>query len=198
MKRNSDAAARAPRGRLGNVLLNLLITLIAGAVYFYVAIPAINLQAGEFYSFVFMLCMIYLLCALVTSGFRGKKGEKPFQRGQLKEYLTFIKQQCLPVGILLIAMVVVIVVGQIVSLPIFRAGAYRDLLTVENGEFTQDISQISFNEIPTLDGTPPTTWGTGRWAPSATWSVSLTTPTAPPRSTTRAGPCGWPPSPTPT
>ena len=151
MKRNSDAAARAPRGRLGNVLLNLLITLIAGAVYFYVAIPAINLQSGEFYSFVFMLCMIYLLCALVTSGFRGKKGEKPFQRGQLKEYLTFIKQQCLPVGILLIAMVDVIVVGQIVSMPIFRAGAYRDLLTVENGEFTQDISQISFNEIPTLD-----------------------------------------------
>jgi len=151
LKRNSDAAARAPRGRLGNVLLNLLITLIAGAVYFYVAIPAINLQSGEFYSFVFMLCMIYLLCALVTSGFRGKKGEKPFQRGQLKEYLTFIKQQCLPVGILLIAMVVVIVVGQIVSMPIFRAGAYRDLLTVENGEFTQDISQISFNEIPTLD-----------------------------------------------
>lgn len=151
MKRNSDAAARAPRGRLGNVLLNLLITLIAGAVYFYVAIPAINLQSGEFYSFVFMLCMIYLLCALVTSGFRGKKGEKPFQRGQLKEYLTFIKQQCLPVGILLIAMVVVIVVGQIVSMPIFRAGTYRDLLTVENGEFTQDISQISFNEIPTLD-----------------------------------------------
>ena len=151
MKRNSDAAARAPRGRLGNVLLNLLITLIAGAVYFYVAIPAINFQSGEFYSFVFMLCMIYLLCALVTSGFRGKKGEKPFQRGQLKEYLTFIKQQCLPVGILLIAMVVVIVVGQIVSMPIFRAGAYRDLLTVENGEFTQDISQISFNEIPTLD-----------------------------------------------
>ena len=151
MKRNSDAAARAPRGRLGNVLLNLLITLIAGAVYFYVAIPAINLQSGEFYSFVFMLCMIYLLGALVTSGFRGKNGEKPFQRGQLKEYLTFIKQQCLPVGILLIAMVVVIVVGQIVSMPIFRAGAYRDLLTVENGEFTQDISQISFNEIPTLD-----------------------------------------------
>ena len=151
MKRNSDSAARAPRGRLGNVLLNLLITLIAGAVYFYVAIPAINLQSGEFYSFVFMLCMIYLLCALVTSGFRGKKGEKPFQRGQLKEYLTFIKQQCLPVGILLIAMVVVIVVGQIVSLPIFRAGAYRDLLTVENGEFAQEIGQISFNEIPTLD-----------------------------------------------
>ena len=151
LKRNADGTARAPRGKLSKVLLNLLITLVAGAVYFYVAIPAINPQSGEFYSFVFMLCMIYLLCALVTSGFRGSKGEKPFQKGQLKEYLTFIKQQCLPVGILLIAMVVVIVVGQIISLPIFRAGAYRDLLTVEDGEFTQDIGQISFNEIPTLD-----------------------------------------------
>lgn len=151
MKRNADGTARAPRGKLSKVLLNLLITLVAGAVYFYVAIPAINPQSGEFYSFVFMLCMIYLLCALVTSGFRGSKGEKPFQKGQLKEYLTFIKQQCLPVGILLIAMVVVIVVGQIISMPIFRAGAYRDLLTVEDGEFTQDIGQISFNEIPTLD-----------------------------------------------
>ena len=151
MKRNADGTARAPRGKLSKVLLNLLITLVAGAVYFYVAIPAINPQSGEFYSFVFMLCMIYLLCALVTSGFRGSKGEKPFQKGQLKEYLTFIKQQCLPVGILLIAMVVVIVVGQIISMPIFRAGAYRDLLTVEDGEFTQDIGQISFDEIPTLD-----------------------------------------------
>ena len=151
MKRNADGTARAPRGKLSKVLLNLLITLVAGAVYFYVAIPAINLQSGEFYSFVFMLCMIYLLCALVTSGFRGSKGEKPFQKGQLKEYLTFIKQQCLPVGVLLIAMVVVVVIGQIISLPILRAGAYRDLLTVEDGEFTQDIGQISFNEIPTLD-----------------------------------------------
>ena len=83
MKRNADGTARAPRGKLSKVLLNLLITLVAGAVYFYVAIPAINPQSGEFYSFVFMLCMIYLLCALVTSGFRGSKGEKPFQKRQL-------------------------------------------------------------------------------------------------------------------
>ena len=36
-------------------------------------------------------------------------------------------------------------------MPIFRAGAYRDLLAVEDGEFAQDIGQISFSEIPTLD-----------------------------------------------
>ena len=45
----------------------------------------------------------------------------------------------------------VALVGAILSAPIFRAAAYRDLLTVENGKFTEDISQISFDEIPTLD-----------------------------------------------
>ena len=151
MKRNSDGTAAASSGKLGKILLNLLITLVVGAVYFYLSLPAINPQSEEFYGFVLLLCIVYVLCALVTSGFQGKKGGKPFQKGQVKEYLTFIKQQCLPVGILLVAMVVIIVVGQIVSMPIFRAGAYRDLLTVEDGEFTQDIGQISFNEIPTLD-----------------------------------------------
>ena len=150
MKRNADGTVPAPSGKAGRTLLNLAVTLVPGAVYFYVAIPAVNPQSGEFYSFVFMLCVIYLLCALVTSGFQGK-GKGGFAKGRVKDYFHFIKQQCLPVGILLVVMFAVVIIGEIISLPIFRAGAYRDLLTVEDGEFTQDISQISFNEIPTLD-----------------------------------------------
>ena len=151
MKQHSDGTARLPSGKLGKILINLLVTLVVGAVYFYVSLPALNPQSEDFYGFVFLLCITYVVCALVTSGFQGKKGGKPFQKGQLKEYLTFIKQQCLPVGVLLVVMVAVAIVGEILSLPLLRAGAYRDLLTVEDGEFTQDIGQISFNEIPTLD-----------------------------------------------
>ena len=150
MKRNSDGTAPASSGKLKKVCLNLLITLVVGAVYFYMALPAINPQSGDFYSFLFLLCLVYVLCALVTSGFQGKSAAA-FSKGRLRDYLKFIRQQCLPVGILLLAMAVVVVVGEILSMPVFRAGAYRDLLTVEDGEFTQDIGQISFNEIPTLD-----------------------------------------------
>ena len=150
MKRNSDGTAPASSGKLKKVCLNLLITLMVGAVYFYMALPAINPQSGDFYSFLFLLCLVYVLCALVTSGFQGKSAAA-FSKGRLRDYLKFIRQQCLPVGILLLAMAVVVVVGEILSMPVFRAGAYRDLLTVEDGEFTQDIGQISFNEIPTLD-----------------------------------------------
>ena len=40
---------------------------------------------------------------------------------------------------------------QSVDRSIGKTGAYRDLLAVEDGEFAQDIGQISFSEIPTLD-----------------------------------------------
>ena len=138
-----------PKGSNKQILINLLVTAVVGAVYFYISLPAINLQANEFYSFVVVLCVAYVLSALVTSGFQTQMSAS--SKGQVKTYFHFIKQRCLPVGILLAAMIIIAVVGQIISLPIFRAGAYRDLLTVESGEFSQDISQISFNEIPTLD-----------------------------------------------
>ena len=71
--------------------------------------------------------------------------------GGPKEYLRFIKTQCLPVGILVLALIAVAIVGSVLSMPLFRAAAYRDLLTVEDGNFAEDIAEISFSEIPTLD-----------------------------------------------
>ena len=91
------------------------------------------------------MCAVYILSALVTSGM-DLQG-----RGGFKEYFHFIKSQCLPVGILVVALLVVMVVGQLVSSPIFRASAYRDLLTPDTGDFAADITQISFDKIPTLD-----------------------------------------------
>ena len=145
---NEGNKPRKTLSKPGKILINLLVTVILGFVYFYLAMPAINLQSPEFYSFVFVLCLIYVLSALVTSGFRdGKKTGK----ARVGDYFRFIKQQCLPVGIFMILLIAVAIVGQIISLPIFRAGAYRDLLTVEDGTFSEDISQISFDKIPTLD-----------------------------------------------
>ena len=148
---NLNNEGKKPRKNLskpGKILINLLVTAVVGFIYFYLGLPAINLQSPDFYSFIFVLCLAYVASALVTSGFRdGKTSGK----ARVGDYFRFIKQQCLPVGIFMVLLVVVALVGQVISLPIFRAGAYRDLLTVEDGTFAQDISQISFDKIPTLD-----------------------------------------------
>ena len=146
MEQKPTKHGKGPKSRLGKLLVSLLVTAVVGLVYFYIALPPINLQSRDFYAFVGVLCVVYVLCALVTSGMNVAVGG-----GGVKDYLRFIKQQCLPVGILFLALILVALVGSILSAPLFRAAAYRDLLTVEDGEFTQDISQISFNEIPTLD-----------------------------------------------
>ena len=136
---------RKPMGKAARVLISLAVTLVFGLVYFYLSLPALNLQDGNFYTFVFILCIVFVVASLFTSGFRMAPGSG------VKEYFRFVKTQCLPVGILMALLVVVGVVGTLVSMPIFRAADYRDLLTVEDGNFNQDIAQISFDKIPTLD-----------------------------------------------
>ena len=145
-KKNKKRKMKLPQSKVGKILYNLVVTALVGFLYFYLTLPALNLQAEEFYMFILLLCVVYILCALVTSGAglsRSKSG--------LREYLQFIKSQCLPVGILVVVIVLVTAVGSIISAPIFRASAYRDLLVPQSGNFAVDVAQISFSEIPTLD-----------------------------------------------
>ncbi|MEG0755305.1 MAG: CvpA family protein [Oscillospiraceae bacterium] len=134
-----------PKSKLGKIAFNIIVTLVVGAIYFYVTLPALNLQSGDFYAFVGLLCVVYFICALITSGMN-------LGGGNIKDYFKFVKSQCLPVGILFAALLLVAVVGNVVSLPVLRAGAYRDLLEVKTGDFATDIEEVSFNEIPMLDG----------------------------------------------
>ena len=135
---------------MGKILFNLVVTLVVGFLYFYVTLPAINLQSEEFYVFVGILCFVYSLCALLTSG-AGLSIQANSKTSLIRAYAGFVKKQCLPVGILFLLLLAVALIGQLVSLPIFRAADYRNLLTVSDGDFATAISEISFNEIPTLD-----------------------------------------------
>ena len=136
---------RKPLGKAARILISLVVTLVFGLIYFYLSLPALNLQDGNFYTFIFILCIVFVVASLFTSGFRMAPGSG------VKEYFRFVKTQCLPVGILMVLLIAVGIIGTLVSMPIFRAAAYRDLLTVEDGNFNQDITQISFDKIPTLD-----------------------------------------------
>lgn len=133
-----------PKSKFGRILLSLVVTLIFGGIYFYFTLPAINLQAAEFYAFILLLCIVYGICALVTSGLN-------LQGGGVRAYLGFVKTQCLPAAILAAALILTAVIGYVISMPIFRASDYRDLLEVEQGSFATDIEPVSYDEIPMLD-----------------------------------------------
>ncbi len=149
---NGKTRPHLPRGKAGRIVFSLIVTILAGLVYFYVSLPAINPQDGEFYGFLIFLCVVYIVCVILTSA-GGDLRERlaSSERPRLRDGLRFLKQHCLPVIIVLGLVLLAAVIGEIVSLPIFRAAAYRDLLTVQTGDFASDVAQISFNDIPTLD-----------------------------------------------
>lgn len=134
---------RKPIGTpLGRTLLNIAVTLVFAAVYFYVALPPINLHSGEFYIFALLVCAVYCGCAVLTSGFQGSGA---------KGYFGFVKKQCTIPLILAVALLAAAIVGGIVGWQLFRADAYRDLLTVETGDFTAEVEEIDYDQIPMLD-----------------------------------------------
>ena len=141
-----------PGGRVGQVLLSLAVTALAGFIYFYVALPAVNFQDGDFYMFLIFLCAVYIICALLTT-VRAKSDVMHTPQQKIRDLLAFVRHNCLPVGVLLAVVLLAALVGKVISLPVFRASAYRELLDVQTADFAQDVAQISFNEIPTLDRT---------------------------------------------
>ena len=142
-KTNRPKKERKPIGTpAARTAINLAVTLLFAAVYYYVALPAINLKTAEFYTFFVLLAVVYCVCAVITSGFQGTGA---------KGYFKFVKKQCKVPFFLAVGLLAVALVGSIISWEVFRAADYRDLLTVEDGDFAAEVEEISFDQIPMLD-----------------------------------------------
>ncbi len=127
-----------------NILINLIVTIVAGFIYFYVELPPINLHSAAFYSFFLFLSVVYCITAVITSGiYRQAENGKTFWK--------LLKGSCIVPLIVIGAVFVIYVVGGLLYSVVIRSGAYAKLITVETGDFTQDIEEISFDQIPMLD-----------------------------------------------
>ncbi len=129
-------------GRVKGVLISLLVTFVFGFLYFYVTLPALNPQAQEFWAFLILLILVFTVCSLLTSG---------AQIQDVKDIGSVLKAKCKIPLILLIGIVLLTVVGAVISMPVFHSKSYYNLLDVQNGDFGEDVAEISYNKIPMLD-----------------------------------------------
>lgn len=129
------------------LILSILVILIAG-IYYYINLPALNIHSQGFWGFVIILCLGIgiLLC---ISGIRWEEGKHQYfdwySLGGWKKILSRIF-----LGLAAV-LVVTFLVGSLLSSQIVNAGKYHDLIQIEDGNFAEDIQQISYNEIPMLD-----------------------------------------------
>lgn len=119
------------------ILLVLAVLLLIG-IYYYVTLPAINIHAAGFWGFliglVVLVLAIYALRHRFTSVYEAK------QNKVIKSGITVI-----------LAIVIVFAIGSVLSSPIVNAKKYRNLLDIEERDFTEDIQPVNFNQIPLLD-----------------------------------------------
>lgn len=112
-------------------------TLVIAAVYYYVALPALNIHSADLWIFLFVLIIAAALIYI---------RRKRMNLQDLKE-----DRGIKVISGVLVLLVVFYLAGTLLSSPVVNAKKYQKLLKVEDGEFAQDIQEMSFDQIPLLD-----------------------------------------------
>ncbi|MCD8051411.1 MAG: CvpA family protein [Clostridiales bacterium] len=163
---------KSPKTPLATTLKSLLVTVVLGAVYYYVALPPLNPKSYDLYAFIIVLCVIFLMARAILSPVKKEHQEERASSEPLFEQdgngvihinrgfsvhkqtavFTHGIRDFMSVPVVVIALCMAVgLVGSLISMPIFHAKAYYNLLQVETGDFTEDVAQISYSEIPMLD-----------------------------------------------
>lgn len=131
--------------KLNKYFLIPLIVILLG-IYYYVALPAINIHNASIWKFIIavpvILLILYVFPKIRLTG--SKKNPVKVQNVFGTAVFKILA------GIILL-LLIIYGAGTLLSSPIINASRYQKLMTVETGEFSRDITQISYDQIPLLD-----------------------------------------------
>lgn len=136
-----------PDKKILKLIINIVVTLIGGAVAYYLMLPALNFKALEFYYFIAVVIAIYIGMTFLTS----KAFIKP-------EYIAYVKKQSIvPIAIGLV-FALVLGIGYLTSAALFRAKAYSRIIEVKTEDFGESEDSITtitsledFSSVPMID-----------------------------------------------
>lgn len=113
-----------------SIAISSLFLLIAAGVYYYIALPAINLHSPGMWGFIIALLMVIGFFVV------NKAPYKPVKNGVI--------------GIIVIT-ALVFAIGWLLSSQIINAKKYSQLINISERNFSEDIKEVNYNEIPSLD-----------------------------------------------
>lgn len=139
-KEKEVQAVVAPDRMPLRILISLLITVVVGAVAYYMMLPALNIHDTQLYIYLILLIVVftgsfYFVC----------KANKKIER---KEY---VKKKSVVPAIIAGVILLVMAVGFVSGVTLFRAKSYSQLMTIEDGDFEADFDSISYDKVPRVD-----------------------------------------------
>ena len=138
--------------KISSIIQRILLSAVLIFLVFYTTLPAVNLRDRSFIIFLMISIAIILFVNFLSymkvfleglnqggiHGFHGISGAdiaRPVKYG---------------LGLIVI-LAAFYCVASLAGLKLFNASRYRDLITINEGSFTEDISEISMSQIPVVD-----------------------------------------------
>ena len=118
------------------LLLSIVIILVAAA-YYYAALPAVNIHSSEMWFF--MIALVIVIALLYMK--KGQIGIRELKQSKMMKSF----------GVVVLGLGIIYLAGTLLSSPIINAKKYQKLMKVEEGTFTEDIEEQSFDKVPLLD-----------------------------------------------
>lgn len=154
--------------RFSSILGRLVISLLLMFILFYTSLPAINLRDRSFLVYVMFCILIFLgvnflsyvknLLKSLSSGQRFGTYQDPvtgqyvFQKNAKPSESKINLGKPLKYGFLIIGVIIIFMIGaSVIGHRFFNAARYRDLITIADGDFTTDVSELNMSQIPVVD-----------------------------------------------
>lgn len=126
-----------------------ILLLVAAFVYYYITIPAFNIHSVGTWWFVIGALIVVGVFLSVRKMLREGGGVEYVIKNRAWDIsLNLSAKICLAI---LAILFITLGVGALLSSPIINAKKYQQLMSVEDRDFTRDISEVDYNTIPILD-----------------------------------------------
>lgn len=139
------------KGHVWKSIANWVVYFFILAVYYWFMLPPLNWRSKETWYFI----LFALILRVVMSGFAVLRsfltGKRDFNKSTVKntfhEFSGVAKITSLAAGVI----VVFLLLGAVVGFELFNATRYAGLMTMEDGDFSADVAELSMSNIPVVD-----------------------------------------------
>ncbi len=152
---------------ISSMVIRILVSAALMFLLFYSMLPAVNLRDKNFLVFLILCILIFLVVNFLSytkdflqtlgSG-RGVQMVKDEETGQFVFRRNSGKRsgvslgRPLKYGFIAIGLIIILMtVASLLGLQFFNATRYRDLITIEDGDFAQDVAELNMPQIPVVD-----------------------------------------------
>ena len=126
------------------MLIRVIITVLFGLLLYYIQLPALNLKDPSFYLYIFTVLVCYLVTSSITLI-------------DISNVVTNVRK--IPKRIMYILGTIFIVFAgimliNIICSPLFNSSSWANRISIEEDvEFTEDIKEVDFSQVPLIDKT---------------------------------------------